>query len=325
MPIDGPKTEAAPTDTPEDGAGGAPRPELPDAADWPADATAGEAFRHMVRATLAALAAHRPAAVAGEAEGVHQMRVAARRLRAVIATFHPGLPDEAEERFNASLRRLGQVLGEARDWDVFITQILPAAAVDGVPIHELAKLEEAARRARAAAQSSLRAAVSGPAFTNTVESLSAWAEDAADPSSPQGHGKLAKPVRKLAPRLQARLARTVQRRGRHIRGRSEEELHELRKALKKLRYGVELLAPLHGSGRKSFRRACQSLQEELGALNDAVVAAELTRRLEAEDPSVAPQGKMLRAWARKRRERAIEETPAAWRSFKDVELPRLAA
>ncbi|MCR0982307.1 CHAD domain-containing protein [Roseomonas populi] len=325
MPTDGPKTESVPPDALGDGPGPAPRPELPHATDWSAKATAGEAFCHMVKATLASLAAHRPAAVAGEPEGVHQMRVATRRLRAIISTFHPGLPEEAEARFNAGLRRLGQVLGEARDWDVFITQILPAAAVDGLRIHDLARLEEAASRARAAAQSSLRAAVSGPAFTNTIESLSAWAEDAADPSSPQGHGKLARQARKLAPRLQERLARTVRRRGRHIRRRSETELHDLRKALKKLRYGVELLAPLHESGRKTFRRACQSLQEELGALNDAVMAAELTRRLESEDPSLAPQGKMLRAWARKRRERAMEATPAAWRSFKEVELPQLAA
>ncbi|MBP0492606.1 CHAD domain-containing protein [Pararoseomonas indoligenes] len=324
MPTDGSGTESAAAPVIQEEDATAPRPRLPDAANWPPGATGGEAFHYMVEATLAALTDHRPAAVACEAEGVHQMRVAVRRLRAVLATFDPDLPGEAEDRFKASLRRLGRILGEARDWDVFITEVLPAAAVDGVPIQDLARLEKAARQFRAAAQPSLRAAVSGPGFANTVESISAWAQDAADPSSPQGRGRLARPARKLAPRLQKRLARTVLQRGRHIRRRSETELHELRKALKRLRYGVELLAPLHESGRKTFRRACQSLQEKLGALNDAVVAAELTRRLEADDPSLAPQAKALRAWTRTRRERAMAGTPAAWRVFKKVELPRLA-
>ena len=83
------------------------------------DVTAAEGFRRIIDGVLAHLMANQPAAVAGDIEGVHQMRVAIRRLRAALVLFRPRLEPHAEARLTEALRSLGRIFGEARDWDVF--------------------------------------------------------------------------------------------------------------------------------------------------------------------------------------------------------------
>src|ERR1700736_4887658 len=55
------------------------------------------------------------------------MRGGIRRRRPEPALFGKHLEPCASRRFEAELKRLGQVFGNARDWDVFCTQILPDA------------------------------------------------------------------------------------------------------------------------------------------------------------------------------------------------------
>ena len=66
----------------------------------------------------------------GDAEGVHQIRVAVRRLRAALALFEPHLHPATLSGLNDELRRFGSIFGQARDWDVFVLETLPAAAED---------------------------------------------------------------------------------------------------------------------------------------------------------------------------------------------------
>jgi triphosphatase len=66
------------------------------------------------------------------------------------------------------------------------------------------------------------------------------------------------------------------KRGKRIDSLDAEGLHELRKELKKLRYSVELLAPLHsGKRQRAFLKALKTLQDDFGALNDAAAARDL--------------------------------------------------
>ena len=271
----------------------------------PPGASAAEAFRRIIGAGLAGLLANLPAAA--EVEGVHQLRVGIRRLRAALALFAPLLDPEPTGRFTTELRRLGQVLGAARDWDVFCTETL--AAVPGA-----AGLRPAAEAARAAAHRALAEALAGPALSAMVLGLAAWAEAAPVPDS-----RLAAAL----PRLEHRLARKTRRRGRRIRHRPPEDLHALRKAVKKLRYGVEALAPLHKRKQASgFLAGCAALQAELGLLNDAGMAAVLAGRLAGEAPAEAVAA--LRDWAEARQAKALERIPRAWHRFRALPLPEAA-
>ncbi|SHK06191.1 Inorganic triphosphatase YgiF, contains CYTH and CHAD domains [Roseomonas rosea] len=296
------------------------------APDFPPDVSAAEAFRRMAGATLATLLANQPAAASGAMEGVHQMRVSIRRLRAGLSLFRPCLLEEKEALFTESLRGLGRMLGEARDWDVFCEETLPRLAGDGVPAPLLDALRGPAGAERRAAHERLAAEFDGTGLTRLVLGLAAWVEDPAALSGREDGGAMAEPLADLAPELEERLDRRVRRRGRRIRHRSDEELHDLRKALKKLRYAVEFLAPLHRKKRvEAYLDRCKDLQEQLGALNDAAMAVRLTEHLAGSGADLDPSLEAVKAWAGERRGAALEKLPKAWRRFKDGSLPRLKA
>ena len=282
----------------------------------PRDVAAGDAFRHLAAELLSSLAAHRPAAMAGEMDGVHGMRIGTRRLRALLALFHPCLAPEPEARFNAALRRFAAFLGEVRDWDVFLAETLPRAG----PAAEGLRL--AAEAARRAARDRMESELRNPATKEMFDSFLSWAADPAALSGDVGGGSLAGPLRNLLPGLLDRLARKGLQRGRHIRRRSDDELHHLRKALKRLRYAVEFVAFLHKEKRvAAYLRRLKRLQEKLGGLNDAAVADTLARRLAEGDRALAPAAAAVSAWAERQGEEARRDLRKGWREFRDAELP----
>jgi inorganic triphosphatase YgiF len=288
----------------------------------PEDVTGAAAFRIMVQAALASLLTSQPAAASGVVEGVHQMRIATRRLRACLSLFQPHLDPDARLHHTSELRQLAQVLGEARDWDVFCTQTLPDTAEEGMAELCTASLLAKAEAERAAAHERLAAELAGPALTRTVLGLAAWAEAPEAFAGRAGGEALNKPLSHVASKLEKRLERKVRRRGRHIGQRSEEELHDLRKALKKLRYGVEFLAPMHEEDRvKSYLHHCKLLQEQLGAINDAAMTVTLAKRLGTQDASLVSAIDALKAWASQRSTRAMAELPKAWHEFRKVPFP----
>ena len=294
--------------------------------DFPPDATAAEAFRRIAGTTLATLLANQPAAMAGVMEGVHQMRVSIRRLRASLALFRPHLAEEPEARFTEALRDLGRVLGEARDWDVFCTETLPRLTGEALPTALADRLLPLAETRRADAHQRLRAALEEPAVSRTILGLAAWAEDPAALSGEAEGGAMAEPLEDLAEELEEALLRRVKRRGRRIRRRSDEELHALRKALKKLRYGLEFLAPLHRKKRlQAYLHRCKAMQEQLGAMNDAAMAVSLVHQLAAQDAALTAAIGPLEQWAGAQRAEALARLPKAWRAFRHAALPRIRA
>ena len=62
-------------------------------------------------------------------EGVHQARVATRRLRSDLRTFGPVLDERWSEDLRAELRWLGAALGKVRDADV-LTELLRSASTE---------------------------------------------------------------------------------------------------------------------------------------------------------------------------------------------------
>ena len=83
----------------------------------------------------------------GAPEALHQIRSAVRESRAVLQLFEPHLDTAGMESFNTRLRRLGEILGEARDWDVFCLETLSAAMAD-LPAERLEDLNVVAEVAR---------------------------------------------------------------------------------------------------------------------------------------------------------------------------------
>ena len=303
--------------------GTAPAAHKTEALDLPRGIGAAEGFRRIVGAALAHLLANQPAATSGEAEGVHQMRIAVRRLRSAVALFRRHLDPKAAGFFDGELKRLGRALGTVRDWDVFRGEVLPAAE-QHAPEARPCLLDGSAAAERAEAHRRLTDELAGPAFTSLVLGLAAWVEDRSD-ETPFLSGDYADDrLADMAPELLGRAARKARRRGRRIRRRSSEELHDLRKSLKKLRYSVEFLTHLCGRKRAhAYLEACKDLQEELGAINDAALAAEMAGRLAlaASRSTLAPAFGAVSEWSKERGTEHLRRLPHAWSRFKALPPP----
>jgi triphosphatase len=178
-------------------------------------------------------------------------------------------------------------------------------------------LLKAAEEKRQAAHRRVEEEIASPALTGFVLGMAAWAEDGSTRPALLGDKRLRKPLGKLAPELLDRLAGKVAKRGRHVGRRSDEELHALRKSLKKLRYGVDDVAGLYGRKVvKRYLQGCKELQELLGRMNDAAVAGTLAQGLSADDAAgLAPAAGVVAQWSEKRRDKALHHLASAWARF----------
>ncbi len=79
-----------------------------------------EAVLAISQSCLRQFTANWPAFEAGDAvSAVHQMRVALRRLRSVLGLFNRAIPTPEFAAFRAEAKRLANIMGDARNWDVF--------------------------------------------------------------------------------------------------------------------------------------------------------------------------------------------------------------
>jgi CHAD domain-containing protein len=206
-------------------------------------------------------------------EGVHQLRVAVRRIRAVLkaARFDDG------GALLAELRWFFGELGPLRDLDVLIERFHDDT--DGFSADELVAFErllKGLRAERGVARRRMTRALRGKRYAGLLETLAAT--DAA-PSAPAGNGmvaEIARPFRKLRKAVAEAGPDPV-----------DEVLHELRIRGKKLRYAAELAAPTGGKPVRRLVKATKRLQDVLGEHQDACVAEQRVRTLVSDDASEA--------------------------------------
>jgi len=246
-------------------------------------ATVDEAIGAILRACLEHWCANEAAALDGrDPEGVHQMRVALRRLRSALSMFGRLIAPERRDWLGGEAKRIIGGLGPARDWDVFLTESLAPALAARPDDDRLLALRAAAETARAEGYETARAAVGAPAYTRFLLQLGrwievrGWREDATD----KGAAWLERPVVAFADRLLAKRHRKALKRGRDFAHLEPEQRHRLRIALKKLRYATEFFASLYRKKRAGpYLADLKHLQDALGHLNDVAVAERLTGQL----------------------------------------------
>ncbi len=235
--------------------------------------TAAEAFQAIARNALTQIAAN--ALILREVDGedvLHQLRVSVRRLRSAIATFKPIVEDAAAPAIRAELKWLLKACDEARDLDVF--------AHDNAELGDAgAALAPTVEAARAGAHAKAQAAVASKRFRDLVLEATAWVETGAWLGGK--HEKRRKgSAREFAAKALARRWKRIAARAADLQALGDVGRHHLRIDAKKLRYALEAFAPLFHKARvERFLRRLKTLQDELGALNDAAVAHRLVARL----------------------------------------------
>ena len=279
-------------------------------------ASTAQAFKLIVSSALRHLLANVGLAERADVEGVHQIRVAVRRLRAALALFEPHLPPCTSSGFNDELRRLGAIFGRARDWDVFVSETLLAAEKDLSGAARLHLLRDAAEVERAAAHADVSAALGAPSFARLAIGMAAWIVNSADGPLRRYDNALTEPVEEIAPDLLDRVWRKVAKRGRHIEQATSEQQHAFRKAIKKLRYSIEFLSGLYRDKQvETYLGPCEELQERFGTINDAAVTVALSERLHAADKDLAHTISAITEWATMRAAKVQHDASKPWQEL----------
>ena len=244
--------------------------------------TAEEAFRAIGRGCLHQLAANEPAMLRHDAEALHQMRIALRRLRAAMSVFSSIVADSEREQIKAEVRWITAKLGPARDLDVFISEVLAPLRAQNQGEAGLADICRNFERRRARAYRDAAEAIRSARFRMLCLDVGEWVE--AGPWSRAEDDLLRlrreQPITVLASEELARRRSKIRKKGKALRQLSAAERHRLRIRGKKLRYAVEFFADVFPGKKNAKRRkaalsALKELQDALGALNDIATREKL--------------------------------------------------
>ena len=237
-------------------------------------ADCANAFQKIALDSVAAIKAHHASACAGDAEAVHQIRVAITRLRAAAAFFAPIAVDAEWLRLKQEIAWLNGPLGAARDSDVVIeyarrkrygtwAQRISSEQLDEIQTRNHRRLVRCLRAVRT--QRLIAALVrwirQGP-----------WLERYKRRKHPEA----------LQPYCTGELKRwhgRLVRKGRHLKTLGASRRHRLRIKVKRFRYMLEALAKTVDLGGQSEWRAlhqpAKRLQRALGDLRDLKRFADL--------------------------------------------------
>jgi inorganic triphosphatase YgiF len=260
-------------------AGAAPPPHKAEPLTLEGDATVDDAIQMVLRSCVEHWCANEAAAYDGsDPEGVHQMRVAIRRLRSAFSAFGRVIDSRERAWLSGEAKAIVKGLGAARDWDVFLADLLAPVEAARPDDAALARLAKAAQAARARGYVEARAAIDAPSYTRYMLQLRRWIEARGwrEQAPARGAAWLDRPIAEFAAHRLGKRQRKALEVGRDFAQLSAEQRHLLRIALKKLRYATEFFQSLYPKKRtKPYLAALKDLQDSLGHLNDVAVAQRL--------------------------------------------------
>ena len=269
---------------------------------------AGRAVERSIAGGIYRMVANDPGTRLGSEEAVHQMRVAARRMRSDLRTFGPLVEENWAQSLVAELKWIADRLGEVRDLDVMQMRLRKAGggmenslqslfkSMDAK--HDIARehlLEDMRSNRFVSLLDRLVEASHSPVLTSSAEEQTC--KEALPPLVREAWVKLARRARSLRP------------------GDPNDDFHRVRILAKRARYAGEAVAPSLGkkvgTQARTFASRCAEVQDLLGTLQDAVVSAGMVRHLADEHHGDGPfnlaLGRLL-----ERQELALRESKQQW-------------
>lgn len=225
----------------------------------------------VLRVRFEEIAGLREAALdSADIEGVHQMRVATRRLRSALRDFAPLMRKRPLKKAKLELKRVADALGAARDEDVAILALerLRSEVKDERTKEGIGKLIEERRGKRERAQLGLTETLAAAVIEDLQVRFAAAIDaatrrkkfDRAVSFNEAGRVAVSESLRQFCD-----LSRSLYEPFRI------EELHELRIAAKRLRYAIELFTACWGKAIAPFAAEIAEMQSFLGEVHDADV------------------------------------------------------
>ena len=253
-----------------------------------AETTLDAAIGLLLRENLSHFVANWPALASADAdEGVHQVRVALRRLRSLLTVLRRAFPAGEVDILRAEAKRIADAFGPARDWRVFSEMVADGPGrrmPDAAGLSALIALADARAEAGRAAGVNVLA---GRTTTRFVLALQVYicTHGWRNATAATELRALAEPAVAFAADALEREFRRLKKRARGFEALAPEARHEMRIALKQLRYVVDFFGPLFESAGdvERFANAAAELQDLLGAANDAAVAGRLIDSVDVDD------------------------------------------
>ena len=256
-----------------------------------------EAGRRILLYQFETMLANEPGARAGsDPEAIHDMRVATRRMRAALQLIGDCYEPEALDPISSGLKRTGRRLGQVRDLDVLrinmeaYLEMLPAGRC-----HELDSVLWRWQRQHKKARQRMLSYLNSPDHQDFLTRMEPFVrtEGAGVRKQDKAGSAHHACIREIVPGLIHGHTQRVLAYGPDLERASMERLHALRIDIKSLRYTLEFFRSVLGKGVQSVISTAVSLQDHLGALNDAVMAQLYIQK------SVAKAQRHAAKWARK--------------------------
>ena len=279
--------------------------------------TAVQAFQTIIGDALIHLFANQEPTLHGDPDGVHQTRVAMRRLRAAMRAFKGILPYHERKAFNGEFRWFQQRLAPSRDWHVFLTETLPLiAGSESASDQQINKLRKLARYERLRATKAAMAHLQSRRYARLTLRFQKWVANLAVSAAEAG---LDRPLVPFARQVMNKTRRDLLRETRPLSRLTVEELHEIRKSGKKARYAFESFSSLwNGSEIKPYLKMMERLQNRLGEANDACVAGGLLWTLRPGRVG-ADLVQIVQDWSQRRVRNRVNAARAHWSRIRKTE------
>jgi triphosphatase len=257
-------------------------------------------------------------------EGVHQMRVALRRMRSALSDFKQVIPAAQVAWLKRETEWLIENLGPARDWDIFLIELLKPVEMARPGDTGLAELRTAAEAEQANGYEKLRIALGSRRYSVLLRRMHEWLRAGQWREGRNERRKsLNRPVQKLARQLLEKRHKRALKIGRSFEKLSVQERHRLRIALKKLRYTAEFCRSLfRKKHEKEYLHALAEVQNGLGLINDIAVADHLLEHIAASlehnrTRHLCTAAGLVAGWHARSASIAEQEAKAIWRQFGD--------
>jgi CHAD domain-containing protein len=230
-----------------------------------------------VTAGMSAVIINEAALIKGDAEGVHQMRVGVRRMRAAMSLFSSLLRDSQTRALKIELKWLASELAPVRELDVLLERVIAPVKKQNAHVDGIRSLAQELAKRREAAIIRAQHAVKSARFRVLTLEIAAWLECGQwrepDDDLVRDRGDLSIEVF-AAEQLNLRW-RKIRKKGKALAQLDTKSRHRLRIQVKKLRYASEFFAKLFltkaESNQRKFLRTLQCVQDGLGDLNDIAV------------------------------------------------------
>lgn len=270
-----------------------------------------DALQSMIWSCLQHLQANVSGAVKkSDDEYLHQVRVALRRMRVVLGMVAQHRTDAELKALRGYIAELGTALGRSREWDVFVTQTLPAVQEYADKNAGLKAVIDQSEKLRQHYHQIVHAALQTGDFQRLLLRFGAWMNGQYWRES---DGLI--DLTHFAAKLLHKSSRKVRQCSEHISHNADDkQFHVLRIASKKLRYSADLFTSLYGAEKvRHYLDALAKLQDALGVFNDHAVALRLLEELAqgAQHESIA----LIRSSIEHSHKKHLSELRKAWKRF----------